>query len=50
MLDQRPERPYELEEIKDDLPEFVRRLKLQKQYEDWVASLRKKAHVEIKMQ
>lgn len=50
MLDKRPEREYELAEIKDDLPEFVRRLKLQNQYEDWVASLRKKAHIEIKMQ
>jgi peptidyl-prolyl cis-trans isomerase SurA len=50
MLDKRPERQYEMEEIKDDLPEFVRRLRLQNQYEDWVAALRKKAHVEIKMQ
>jgi peptidyl-prolyl cis-trans isomerase SurA len=50
MLDKRPEREYELAEIKDDLPEFVRRLKLQHEYEAWVATLRDKAHVEIKLQ
>lgn len=48
VLDRRPERPYELAEVKSQLPELVRQIKLRKQYDNWVVSLRAKAHVEIK--
>lgn len=48
LLDRRPERPYELEEVKGQLPELVRQAKLRKQYDAWVAALRSRAHVEIR--
>jgi peptidyl-prolyl cis-trans isomerase SurA len=48
MLDKKPEQPYELEEIKADLPELVRRIKLKEQYDGWVAGLRRKSHIEYR--
>ncbi len=48
VLDRRPERPYTLDEIRDQLPDLVRQIKLQKQYNTWVASLRSRARVEIR--
>jgi peptidyl-prolyl cis-trans isomerase SurA len=48
LLDQRPERPYELAEIRDEMPNHVRQIRLRQQYEEWVAALRAKAHIEIK--
>lgn len=48
MLDRRPERPYELEEIRPQLPELVRQTKLKKQYDTWVAGLRAKARIDYR--
>ena len=48
MLDKRTEQPYELEEIRAQLPEFVKRIRLQEQYEEWVSTLRAKANIEMK--
>jgi peptidyl-prolyl cis-trans isomerase SurA len=46
--DRQPERPYTLEEVKDQLPELVRQQKLKEQYDSYVADLRKKAHIEYR--
>jgi peptidyl-prolyl cis-trans isomerase SurA len=48
LLDRRPERGYELEEIRPQLPELVRQMKLKQQYDTWVAGLRAKARVEYR--
>jgi peptidyl-prolyl cis-trans isomerase SurA len=48
MLDRRPERPYELEEVRQQLPDMVRQMKLKKQYDTWVAGLRAKARIEYR--
>jgi peptidyl-prolyl cis-trans isomerase SurA len=48
VLDRHGERPYELDEIRSQLPELVRQVKLTKQYDTWVAGLRTKARVEIR--
>lgn len=48
MLDRHAERAYTLDEVKEQLPDLVRQIKLKKQYDTWVASLRSKAHVEYK--
>lgn len=48
MVDKKPEQPYELEEIRNDLPELVRRVKLKEQYDGWVAGLRRKSHIEYR--
>ena len=48
MLDRHPERAYTFDEVKEQLPDLVRQIKLKKQYDTWVASLRSKAHVEYK--
>jgi peptidyl-prolyl cis-trans isomerase SurA len=48
MLDRHNERVYTLAEVKEQLPDLVRQIKLKKQYDTWVASLRTKAHVEYK--
>jgi len=46
--DREPERPYRVDEIKNDLPELVRQAKLKDQYDTYVADLRKKAHIEYR--
>ena len=48
MLDRHPERAYTLDEVKEQLPELVRQIKLKKQYDTWVAALRSRTHVEYK--
>jgi len=48
LLDRRPERAYELEEIRPQLPELVRQMKLKKQYDTWVAGLRGRARIEYR--
>ncbi len=48
VLDREAERPYRADEVKDQLPELVRRAQMQSQYETFVADLRKKAHVEYR--
>jgi peptidyl-prolyl cis-trans isomerase SurA len=46
--DREAERAYRLDEVKDDLPDFVRQAKMKKQYEAYVAELRKKASIEYR--
>jgi len=48
VLDKRPERPYTLEEIKDDLPQVVSQIRNRDRYDAWVKSLRDKSHIEIR--
>jgi peptidyl-prolyl cis-trans isomerase SurA len=48
VTDRRPERPYTLEEIKDQLPDAVGQIRFREHYEEWVTGLRAKAHVEIR--
>ncbi len=48
VVDRSAERPYQLAEIKDDLPEMVKQAKLKTQYDSYVADLRKKAHIEYR--
>lgn len=48
VLDRKPEREYQLEEIRDELPEVVSQMKQRDRYEEWMKGLRAKAHVEIK--
>jgi peptidyl-prolyl cis-trans isomerase SurA len=46
--ERKAERPYELDEIKDQLPEFVAQLKFKDRYAEWVKGLRAKAVIEIR--
>jgi peptidyl-prolyl cis-trans isomerase SurA len=48
VTDRRPERPYTLEEVKDQLPDFVAQIRWQERYQEWVKGLRAKAHIEIR--
>lgn len=48
LVDRKPEREYQLEEIKADLPELVAQMKQRERYEDFVKGLRTKAHIEIR--
>jgi peptidyl-prolyl cis-trans isomerase SurA len=48
VVDRSAERPYQLAEVKDDLPDMVRQAKLKEQYDAYVADLRKKAHIEYR--
>jgi|SRR5262245_33816946 len=48
MLDRHEERAYTLDEVKEQLPDLVRQIKLKKQYDGWVAALRSRSHVEYK--
>jgi len=46
--DRKPERPYTLDEIKDQLPEAVGQIRSKERYDEWMKTLRAKAHVEIR--
>lgn len=46
--DRKPERPYTLDEIKDQLPDAVAQIKFKERYDEWLKSLRAKAIVEIR--
>lgn len=48
MLDRHAERPYTYDEVKDQLPDLVRQMKLKKQYDTWVAGLRTRSQIEYK--
>jgi len=48
MLDRHPERPYTYDEVKEQLPDLVRQIKLKKQYDTWVAGLRTRSQIEYK--
>jgi peptidyl-prolyl cis-trans isomerase SurA len=46
--DRKPERPYTLDEIKEQLPEAVGQIKFKERYDEWSKGLRAKAVVEIR--
>jgi peptidyl-prolyl cis-trans isomerase SurA len=46
--DRKPERAYELDEIRDELPDAVDQMKRREQYDGWLKGLRAKAHIEIR--
>lgn len=48
VTDRKPERPYTLEEIKDELPDAVQQIQYRKRYDEWIAGLHKKSHIEIR--
>ena len=48
VTDRRPERPYTLEEVRDQLPEAVEQIHARERYEAWVKTLRSKAAIEIR--
>jgi peptidyl-prolyl cis-trans isomerase SurA len=48
LTDRKPERPYTLDEIRDQLPEAVGQIKERERYDEWIKGLRAKAQVEIR--
>jgi peptidyl-prolyl cis-trans isomerase SurA len=48
VTDRKPERPYTLDEIKEQLPDAVGQIKFKERYDEWVRGLRAKAHIEIR--
>ncbi len=48
LTDRKPERPYTFEEVKEQLPDFVGQIRWQERFQEWVKSLRAKAHIEIR--
>lgn len=48
IIDRAQEREYQLDEIRDELPNAVSQMKFRDRYEDWVKGLRTKAHIEIR--
>jgi len=48
LLDKHPERPYQLDEIKDELPKAVAEIQAREKYEAWVVTLRNKAQIEYR--
>jgi peptidyl-prolyl cis-trans isomerase SurA len=47
VTDRKPERPYAIEEIKDELPEAVQQIQFRERLAEWVKELRGKAHIKI---
>lgn len=48
LTDRKPERPYTIEEIRNELPQAVEEIKLRERYDAWMKTLRAKAHLEIR--
>jgi peptidyl-prolyl cis-trans isomerase SurA len=48
VTDRKPERPYTLEEIQEQLPEAVGQIRFRERYDEWIKGLRARAHVEIR--
>ena len=48
LTDRKPERAYQLDEIRQQLPEVVGQMKYKERYDEWVKGLRAKAVVEIR--
>jgi peptidyl-prolyl cis-trans isomerase SurA len=48
VTDRRPEREYQLEEIREELPDVVAQMMQRDSIEKWVKTLRAKAHIEIR--
>jgi hypothetical protein len=47
VTERKAERPYQLEEIRDDLPEAVAQIQFRDKYQEWVKTLRAKAAIKI---
>ena len=45
--ERKDEREYQLEEIREELPEAVGEMKQRERYDEWMKTLRGKAHIEI---
>jgi peptidyl-prolyl cis-trans isomerase SurA len=48
VLDRKPEREYQLDEIRQELPDVVAQMKQRDRYDEWLKTLRAKAHIEIR--
>ena len=48
LVDRHPEREYTLDEVKDQLPDFVGNLQRQEKYEAWMKTLRAKAQIDYR--
>jgi len=48
VLDRKPERDYDVSEIKDDLPKAVADVQFREKYDAWVKTLRSKAQIEYR--
>ena len=48
VAERKPERPYTLEEIKDELPDAVAQIQFREKYEAYVKGLRSKAQIQIR--
>jgi peptidyl-prolyl cis-trans isomerase SurA len=46
--ERKPEREYQLEEIKAELPDVVTQMKQRERYKEWIQGLRTKAHIEVR--
>lgn len=47
VTDRKPERPYTLDEIKDELTDAVKQIEFRDALQDWVKQLRGRAHIKI---
>jgi peptidyl-prolyl cis-trans isomerase SurA len=48
VTDKKPERDYQLDEIRAELPEAVAQIQFRERYDAWVKGLRSKAHIEVR--
>ena len=48
VTDRKPERSYEVDEIKKDLPEAVGQVHFREKYDAWLKTLRSKAQIEYR--
>ena len=48
VTDKKPEREYQIEEIREELPDAVAELKQRESYDAWMKTLRGKAHIEVR--
>jgi len=48
VTERKAERDYEVEEIREDLPEAVAQMQFREKYEAWLKTLRTKAHIEYR--
>ena len=48
VTERKNEREYQLEEIRDELPDAVADMRQRERYDEWIKTLRTKAHIEIR--
>lgn len=48
VVDRKAERAYQLEDIREELPEVVAQMQFRDRYDKWLETLRAKAHIEIR--